>query len=287
MKIVLTGATGLTGSALLRLLANEHEVFALHRPGALLTRDSHVSWIEQDLSRLLDAKLPSAVDAVVHLAQSHRYRDFPEGAVDMFQINTAMTVSLLRYCVKAGGSRFVYASSGAIYPPGPRAVREDDTPRPQNFYGMSKLVGEQVVDQFRDILTVASLRFFFIYGPAQRNMLIPNLAAKVQSGEPVPVAGRTGIRINPIYVDDAATAIAGALRLTQPGTFNVAGSEIRSICEIVTLIAEELGVQPRFTHGPEQPDLIAETQRMREQLAVPTITLRDGLRRVLHATVVA
>lgn len=285
MKIVVTGATGLTGSALLRLLAGSHDVYALHRPGSEVGSTAGVSWIEQDLARPLEAELPATVDAVVHLAQSRRYREFPDGAVDMFEVNSATTVRLLHYCCRAGGTRFIFASSGAIYPPGPRPVRENDTPKPSNFYAMSKLVGEQVVDQFRDVLTVATLRFFFIYGPGQRNMLIPGLAAKVQAGEPIPVAGAQGIRINPIYVNDAAAAVAGALELAQSGVFNVAGDEIVAIGDIATTVGEEIGVEPTFTHGPAQPDLIADTQRMREQLARPAVGIRDGLRRLLTAGV--
>lgn len=285
MKIVVTGATGLTGSALLPVLTRDNEVYALRRPGADGGSTAGVTWVEQDLSRPLGDNLPAKVDAVIHLAQSRRYREFPGGAVDMFEVNSATTVRLLQYCCEAGGKRFVYASSGAIYPPGPRPVRENDTPKPGNFYAMSKLVGEQIVDQFRDVLTVAILRFFFIYGPGQRKMLIPGLAAKVQAGEPIPLAGVHGISINPIYVDDAAAAVAGALGLEQSGLFNVAGSEIVSIGKIATIVGEELGIEPTFTHGPAQPDLIADTQRMREQLARPDVGIRDGLRRLLTAGV--
>ena len=283
MRILVTGATGLTGRSLVTSLAKDHDVFAMRRPGREVARAEGVTWIEQDLSGPLRPDLPTQIDAVVHLAQSPRFREFPEGAVDVFEVNSATTVRLLRYCCGAGGTRFVYASSGAVYPPGPRPVREDDSPRPGSFYAVSKLVGEQVVDQFRDVLTVASLRFFFIYGPGQRKMLIPGLLDTVRAGRPVPIAGDDGIRINPIYVDDAARAGAGALALEQPGVFNVAGPEVVSIADIARALGEELGVEPEFTHGPAQADLIADTRRMREHLVVPTVGVKDGLRTLVVA----
>lgn len=283
MRILITGATGLTGRSLVALLAKDHEVFAMHRPGREVAPADGVTWIEQDLSGPLHPGLPAQMDAVVHLAQSPRFREFPEGTVDVFEVNSATTVRLLRYCCEAGGTRFVYASSGAIYPPGPRPVREDDSPRPGNFYAVSKLVGEQVVDQFRDALTVASLRFFFIYGPGQRNMLVPGLMETVRSGRPVPIAGDDGIRINPIYVEDAAAAVQGALALEESGVFNVAGPEVVSIGQIASMIATELGQDVTFTHGPTQSDLIADTRRMRQHLAAPSVTVSDGIRRVVAA----
>ena len=285
MRILITGATGLTGRSLVALLAKDNEVFAMHRPGREVAPTDGVTWIEQDLSGPLVPDLPAQMDAVVHLAQSPRFREFPEGTVDVFEVNSATTVRLLRYCCEAGGARFVYASSGAIYPPGPRPVREDDSPRPGNFYAVSKLVGEQVVDQFRDVLTVASLRFFFIYGPGQRNMLVPGLMETVRSGRPVPIAGDEGIRINPIYVDDAAAAVRGALELDESGVFNVAGPEVVSIADIATTLGAEFGVEPEFTHGPVQADLIADTRRMRQRLAVPGVTVSEGLRRMVATDV--
>jgi UDP-glucose 4-epimerase len=283
VRVLITGATGLTGRSLVKLLAEGHEIFAVRRPGREVAPADGVTWIEQDLAGPLGSDLPAEIDAVVHLAQSPRFREFPAGTVDVFEVNSATTVRLLHYCCAAGGTRFVYASSGAVYPPGPRPVREDDSPRPSNFYAVSKLVGEQVVDQFRDVLTVASLRFFFIYGPGQRNMLIPGLMETVRAGRPVPIAGDDGIRINPIYVEDAALAVAGALALEQPGVFNVAGPEVASIADIARVLGEELGVEPDFTPGPVQADLIADTERMREQLTVPAVGVRDGLRRLVEA----
>jgi UDP-glucose 4-epimerase len=283
MRILITGATGLTGRSLVALLAKDNEVFAMQRPGREVAPADGVTSIEQDLSGPLVHGLPDQIDAVVHLAQSPRFREFPEGTVDVFEVNSATTVRLLRYCCQAGGTRFVYASSGAVYPPGPRPVREDDSPRPGNFYAVSKLVGEQVVDQFRDVLTVASLRFFFIYGPGQRNMLVPGLMETVRSGRPVPIAGDEGIRINPIYVEDAALAVAGALALEQPGVFNVAGPEVVSIADIARALGTELGAEPEFTHGPAQADLIADTRRMRQHLAVPAVTVSEGIHRLVAA----
>ena len=70
-------------------------------------------------------------------------------------------------------------------------------------------------------------------------------------------------------------------RSSESGVFNVAGPEIVSIGEIANLIADELGHDPTFTHGPIQADLVADTQRMRHHLTVPVVPIRDGLRRFL------
>jgi nucleoside-diphosphate-sugar epimerase len=269
MTVVVTGGTGFLGAATLPLLAQDDDVVALHRPGARTSSVDNVSWVEQDLTAPLTVKLPDRVGGVVHLAQSRRYREFPDGAIDIFEINSALTVRLLDYCRRAGGQHFVYASSGAVYAAGAEPVREHDTPAPGNFYGVSKLAAEQAATQYAGLLNVAVLRFFFIYGPGQENMFIPGLVERVRNGTPVMLAGDDGIRVNPVYLADAAKAVQAALALDGGGVFNVAGAEI--------------GVEPSFSNGPAQGDLVADLELMRTRLRAPEVGMQAGLREVIAA----
>ena len=154
MTVVVTGGTGFLGSALLALLARRGDVVALHRPGADPPAVDGVRWVAQDLAVGVGSALPESADAVVHLAQSRRYREFPEGVGDVFGVNAGVTVELLDYARRSGAKTFTYASSGAVYASGPEPVREGDTPRPGNFYAASKLAGELATEQYR-ALTVA------------------------------------------------------------------------------------------------------------------------------------
>src|ERR1700688_1883265 len=113
MRILVTGATGFLGRHLLPLM-NGHEIFALARHPASSSMDGPwVNWIEADLSREVDVhRLPSKMDAIIHLAQSSRFRDFPGGAGDVFAVNVAAPSALMQWAVTAGVSRAVFASTG-------------------------------------------------------------------------------------------------------------------------------------------------------------------------------
>ncbi len=282
MAVLVTGGNGFLGSAVLKQLSGEHEVVALHRPGAALEQIDGVRWLEQDLSAPLANGLPEQIDAVVHLAQSRRYREFPEGAVDVYEINAAATVRLLDYCRRAGGSTFTYASSGAVYASGPDPVSESDIPMPGNFYGASKLCGEQAVEQFRGLLNAHSLRFFFIYGPGQRNMFVPGLLGRVSDGQDVTLAGADGIRVNPIFVEDAARAVVRTLELQDSHTLNIAGPDTVSVREIAEIGGRLLGREPSFAIGDAQPDLVASLRRQCDTVGAPSVGFEEGLQRTVE-----
>ncbi|HLH65326.1 MAG TPA: NAD(P)-dependent oxidoreductase [Solirubrobacteraceae bacterium] len=283
MTIVVTGATGFLGAAMLPLLAERDEVVALHRPGATPAPAQRVRWVAQDLAGELSAELPDRVDSVLHIAQSRRYREFPAGAVDVVAVNTMATARLLDYCHRAGGRTFVFASTGAVSGAGPEPIDEDAPPRPSNLYAVSKHAGEQLVEQYRSVLLAHSLRYFFIYGPGQRGMMMPGIIERVAGGQEVQLAGDNGISLNPVYVEDAVRATVAALDLTESATVNVAGPQVVTIREIAQLIADELGTEPAFVNLAPQPDFVASTERMARLLGAPTTSPREGLARTIAA----
>jgi UDP-glucose 4-epimerase len=283
VTVLLTGATGFLGQALLPLLAERDEVVALHRPSHRPTAQAGVRWVAQDLVAPLTDELPDAIDVVLHLAQSGRYREFPDGALDIMEINTMATTRLLDYCRRAGGRTFVFASSGAVSGAGHKPIEEGDPLAPSNLYAVSKHAGEQVVEQYRAIFTAHSLRYFFIYGPGQLGMMIPGLIGRIASGQRIQLAGANGIFLNPVYIDDAVRATAAALDLDESATINIAGPQTVPLREIAELIGAELGTRPKFENVREQPDFVASIERMSQLLTVPRTSLRDGLARTVAA----
>jgi nucleoside-diphosphate-sugar epimerase len=269
-KILVTGAGGLLGSHLVPLLREEgHDVIPATR-GMI------------DLSRPLDpSRLPQRIDAVIYLAQSSRFREFPETAADIFQVNTAQPLALLDYARRAGAANFVYASTGGVYAPSAQPVTETSPlAAPMGFYPASKRAAEVLAEAFQPHLHVTLLRFFFIYGAGQkREMLIPRLADSVLEGRSVALQGEEGLRINPVHASDAAKATAAAARLAQSATVNVAGPEVLSIRAMCETIGERTGRAPVFSHDPNAtpPSLIADTRLMSQLLVAPERRFGDAI----------
>jgi nucleoside-diphosphate-sugar epimerase len=248
-----------------------------------------VVWQALDLSREFGSgELPDQADAVVYLAQSEHFREFPARALDIFQVNTVSLLRLLDYAQRSGVRNFVFASSGGVYGSGDTSLNEDLPVLAEGnlgFYLGSKLCSEIVALNYAKLMHVTVLRFFFVYGPGQRRtMLVPRLIDSVRAGTPVSLQGADGIRINPIHVTDAADAVVRSLSLDRSCKINVAGPEILSLREICDAIGEAVGRIPLYISEPGEPrHIVGDIVKMKELLAPPRIVLRDGLRSVLAA----
>ena len=86
------------GRSLARMLiASGVNVFGVTRPNTSKNIDD-VRSIEIDLSENWDTEvLPERIDCIFHLAQSSKFRDFPENALDFFNVNLNSTSQLLDY----------------------------------------------------------------------------------------------------------------------------------------------------------------------------------------------
>lgn len=288
-RIVLTGATGLLGTRALTLLRERHEIHAIVRSLPATPLDG-VEYHEKDLSQPWTTNgLPEKVDAVFHLAQSRSFRDFPENALETYWVNTGATAILLDYAARAGAQRFVLASTGGLYGPCERPITEDTSLSPPSgplsHYFNTKLSAEVLTGAYSKICNVTILRPFFIYGRGQAgDKLVPRLVASVSNGAPIHLVGENGMQINPVHVDDAASALLATLSLANSQTLNVAGPQPVTIREIAERIGSLIGRHPNFVVGEGNPErVVADVGRIQSVLGRPLISFDEGIRSMLAA----
>ena len=284
MRILLTGGTGFIGSVLgPRLIAAGHELFcACRRPETPVAFGSRVAWDGE--KSIESGAFPTAVDVVIHLAQSRSYRHFPADSREMFAVNVSMTMQLLEWAARSGVRQFCLASSGAVYEPFGRPLSEDAALAPSGFLGASKLASEVIARPFSSVLALSVLRLFFPYGPGQHDRLIPELIRRVRSGAAIHVAANgEETHLAPIFVDDVVKVIGASIASSWTETLNVAGPEAVSIRKIANIIGRHLGIEPKFeTVNMPSTDIIPDLRRLASRIELSNFTrFEEGLRRTI------
>lgn len=240
MRVVVTGGSGRLGQFVLReLFTHTHQVSSLD---ATQPRECPCPTYAADLTKfnLLPGHFEKA-DAVVHLArirfpytetgfdpatQKWRFTNII-GDAERFNQNLAITNNVLAAAQVAGVKKIVCGSSLAVYGlyypstkllPDYLPVDEMHPLRPQDPYGLTKLVGEKLCDALcqKTAVTIASLRFSGIYTEAHREML--------QERKNDPLMRGTGALWSYIDARDAARACRLALEADLSGhqIFNIA-----------------------------------------------------------------
>jgi nucleoside-diphosphate-sugar epimerase len=151
---------------------------------------------------------------------------------------------------------------------------------PLGFYLGSKLCSEIIFQNYRNFFeTAVLLRPFFIYGPEQRkNMFVSRLINAVRTGSPIQLQGKNGLKVNPIFVNDAVVAFANALDLRDFHIINIAGPDVLHLRQIGEIIGKVVKKEPVFEMKDGDPvDYIANIEQADKKLNQPMTPFVEGI----------
>ena len=285
--ILVTGATGFVGRALLAALADEpRPVVALVRTYAPDLPAHVIQRIAPDIETLDQDQwlgVLEGISHVVHLAGiAHIGPEIPEARYDA--VNHRATAALGAACVVAGVKRLVFASSiraqcGAS---SPIVQTETSTPAPTDAYGRAKLAAERALQQLP--LDCVILRPTLIVGPEPKGnlRLLVRLAA---TGWPLPFASLSGKR-SMISLGDVVAVLRRALddAAMTGGTFILAEPAPFSFGDMISHIRTGLGMGRRLFPLPEMlmslPFALIGRGDMWQRIGGNLVAQPDGLRRI-------
>lgn len=200
MRVVVIGAKGLLGSAIVREFARDHDVVPLDRRQLDVT----------DEAAVVAALTTAPPDVIVNGAAYNDVDGAEEDPVLALQVN-AFAVRALASAARETGATLVHFSSDFVFDgAADRPYVEDDRPNPQSVYGASKLLGDWFA---LEAPRAYVLRVESLFGPASpdgsRRGSLGTLIERIRQGNEVAVfVDRT---VSPSHTPDIARAVRGLL----------------------------------------------------------------------------
>ena len=290
MKILITGSNGLLGQKLLDKLRKKDDIELI----ATALGPDRYPFAEGYIYDSLDIGNEAEVKTII---QKHK----PECIINTAAMTNvdgceadhegcdSLNVHAVKYLAQAAeeiGARLIHLSTDFIFDGTHGPLKEDEEPKPLSYYGNSKYIGEQMVQQYCSKWAI--LRTVLVYGVVH-NMSRSNIVLWVKSSL------ENNITINvvddqfrtPTLAEDLADGCILAATKNAQGIYNISGKEFMSIYDLAQRIAEHWQLNKSLIRRAQSADINQPAKRppitgfnitkAREELGYEPHSLEEGL----------
>ena len=247
------GSEGFVGKNLVKGLSEKHDIYTSDQLDS-----THQNYSKCDITNYDSVeKVVRNVDAVIHLT-AHSLVSSLDGSITNARVNIIGLLNLLESCRKNSVPKVIFTSASSLVgEPKSFHVNEDHTPKPKTAYGITKLTSEHYLRLYNELYDIdyTVFRFFNIYGPFQKNGLIPSIFNKIKNNESITIFGKGDQVRDYVYIEDiipffeqAASSDVGKNKVLNLGTGN--GT---TILEIVQYISKILKIEPIIEYQSVRP----------------------------------
>lgn len=303
-RILITGATGMIGSALVRLVLRRTDwhVYAAgrnaERAARVLPKDSRLHFLRYDVTTPL--KGDTTYDYIVHAASGATPAAFASDPVGVMTANIIGTRGLLEYGRQHAMRRFLYVSSGEVYGQTQLDLVSEtdsgyvDPMQPRSCYPTAKRAAETLcaayAKQYGMHIVVA--RPCHIYGAGfteSDNRAFADFLTRAAHGQDIVMHSAGEAFRSWVYVDDCAEALLTILTRGDSGeAYNIASNESNvTIRQFAETIAQAAGVSVAFDipadGGNTTPirRAVFNTEKLQALGWQPRHTLAEGIAKAL------
>jgi dTDP-4-dehydrorhamnose reductase len=254
-RVLITGANGLLGQALVRRLGPDadYTVLATARNDGPRFQEGLCRYAPLDVTQpreIADAFENFGPTVVVNCAALSDVSACDEHRSTAWAVNARAVKSLANRC-RQTGTRLVHVSSDFVFNGRRGPYDETARPDPVNYYGRSKLAGENHLRE-AGRARWALVRTVLLYGPARalgRSNIVRWIVDQLSEGAPLHMVDdqyRT-----PTYVDDLADGIERLLTRDENGIYHLSGPDLVSIYDLACTVADVFGLDAsRITPVP-------------------------------------
>lgn len=238
MRVLVTGASGMLGSSLIRVLGERHALTGLSRSRP---PNARIDWLDVDLR--IPGEIGAALgraepDVIVHAAAMTNVDECERQPDLAHRVNEGCVGELTAYS-KTSGAKLVYISTDAVFDGAAgRPYREEDEPRPLNVYARAKLGGERLALGAPGSLVLRTNIFGWRHG--RGGSLAEWILAGLREGRELTTF--RDVYFSPIAAVLLADVVASCLDRKLSGLFHAGGAESISKHQFAVKIAEYCGL---------------------------------------------
>lgn len=295
-KIIITGATGSIGMALInKCIKEKTEMWIICRKNSPRRRwipvNEYINIVEGDLDELESIDIPKdKYDAFYHLGWAGTFGEVRNN-IEIQEKNIQYTLDAVKLAHRSGCRRFIGIGSQAEYGRADGALFPGMPEKPENGYGMAKLCAGQLSRLMCSQIGMEHIwiRVLSVYGPYDgSNTLISTVIRSLLEG--THVALTKGEQIwDYLYSEDAAEAIYRLGMKGKNGKIYILGSgEVRKLKDYVEIIKKILNGNDEIGYGdlPYSSEQVMHLEADISELTkdtgfVPQIDFEQGIKNTI------
>lgn len=248
MRILVTGARGLLGQALLDAWRGDHEVVPTYRVMPS-TNGGHVMDVQDtaEVDEVVHAVRPDWIVHTAALTDVDKCERFPSSAM---WTNAVGTENVARAAAKVR-AKLAYVSTAYVFDGRTGRYTEDDPADPINAYGQSKLKGERYA--LRHVEDALICRSSHLFGTTRANF-VASVHDALERGQKVRVP--QGQVVTPTWVGDLADQLMTLIEASASGVYHTAGADHMSRVAVARAVARNFGFHENLV-VPVEPETLA------------------------------
>lgn len=262
-RVLVCGSNGLLGQRLARLFHSDDEYEVLHSSHhrSFVQSDILIDYTQLDISNRSDVKslvTSFRPDVILNAAAMTNVDACERGREQAWKMNVTAVENLVEVSRRID-AKLIHISTDYVFDGKTGHYTETDRVNPINYYGKTKLAGENVL--VSSGINYCILRTIVIYGTgvSVRNNYALWVINNLQEKKPIHCA--VDQISNPTYVHDLAFAMKQCIEYNADGIYHVAGAEAVSRYEFAIRIAEVFGFDPELISKVKSSDLPQLAQR--------------------------
>ena len=215
-----------------------------------------------------------------------------EGPAKNAEVNILGLLNILEACTKNKIKKIIFTSaSSMIGEPKTPQVSEDHIATPKTAYGISKLASEHYLRLYHELnnLNYVVFRFFNIYGPYQKNGLIPSLYSRIAQNQHLTVFGKGDQIRDYVFIQDIIPFFEKAVteNIADNTIFNLGTGKGTSILDIINILSETMNIKPEIEFKDPRPGEIGNFVADPKLLSLtfgntPLTTVEEGIKQTVE-----